>query len=1326
MQQLFTKVEWSDIVKNLDEVKLKSTLDSAVEALERQRNVLDSRLAHAQKRNIDKYIDRLKSWSKELDWGGDLLKAWSITWGKIPKELLRGAGIDGNTLKKIDDLADEIVSAKNDVEVGKILRWHWIDDVDESIIKCLSSADSADQVKAMTKVFRWPSKVKKIVDTLAWALWLDMAFAWFDVWMYFDENREADLIEKINEVRAANKRDQATSHLFWWLSSIAIEGAYIIAACLITWSYWWPLWVVVWLAAWAIAWGWSEAMDALYYNVKDFYTQNSDDFLRQTRWELKQAILQWIHNYKMWDTSANEKFTTYWNEHHLDFLAYKNPSRLIRNELIFWHDNPDLSPWSETKMQSLNSACRAMILLEELEIWDLRRNGYLTDYINSKKKKDEFLQDKSPEYIEYFNKYRDEMQNRIDIRMKYVEKEFEKPDVIDAIYNGKWAQNLTRIFTESMWYANMLWKEKRDDNKTYDENLLEYKDDLFSEFPTKKLEALEKIRAEDESLFLDIITTTSLNKFVDKQEEETDENYCENVRLVEKYKEYIKLDENIEDKRYLKMEDNEKNCLFIQNLLKADFDVSKVSYPTIEKDKLLDLAWIGAERRGISDISDNLLQNILYRVARELHGYAWDNDMYSLLEVYDEWLDDVHWVYYTNGWKINDDRAIDRYLVDNFPDVIIKDEDVDKYTNEFIDRNFNKDGLLHLAVWPILIPIFKHRKEAIDTPTESIDPHLTTELIDVFKNIVREELSYRTVNNQKKIKDKIINIIKQNSKWGYIELPYYLILEAKRAWLWDLQRQFFRWNDNAQSKGSDDVIDSLADSDVRNIEICYLDSEYNTTSLFEWCKKSYISSVRTEAKLTAEEKYLMDRVDNAVEKVKELRNVQWLWLPIDWANILEFALNNSIRSNSLWMINPSIDIPHNQEDDLDLPIDVEHIISEKIIEWDTFKRTILMYDASTLVTSDITDKYTYYASYFENLYRWILGSIGSFSVSNDIDKFSYFSGVMKYWYTNLFDDDLNLKLPPEDEYKWFKIFYTDEFEKFYNKMLNELKVWNETIRYLRNRWWEEGKDVSKQVANLIITTVLENSLLRRDSSWKLTHIGVGTSATINYSAVEQELKQKVSKMQVAKIDERSIQSLIWNREIKELTEWESRVTDLTPIIEELIVENLPEVDWKYERLKLRYNADDSMIESWWQRTKILISEKEDGSWKKEFESIKILWLDSMEFKDIKEWIRVANLLNRLKYNMGNEPVGKPMPRLHPDARLGKYKRESWSLMREVSKSPSDIEILRKDTLNKFYPSIRDSNEFLEFINKLLESISSDNWWFSDYDTGWEEREEEPE
>ena len=77
MKQLFTKVEWSDIIKNLDEAKLKSTLDSAVDALKRQEAALWSRLTDVQKRNISKYIRRLESWSKEIDWSGDLLKAWN-------------------------------------------------------------------------------------------------------------------------------------------------------------------------------------------------------------------------------------------------------------------------------------------------------------------------------------------------------------------------------------------------------------------------------------------------------------------------------------------------------------------------------------------------------------------------------------------------------------------------------------------------------------------------------------------------------------------------------------------------------------------------------------------------------------------------------------------------------------------------------------------------------------------------------------------------------------------------------------------------------------------------------------------------------------------------------------------------------------------------------------------------------------------------------------------------------------------------------------------------------------------------------------------------
>jgi len=80
-----------------------------------------------------------------------------------------------------------------------------------------------------------------------------------------------------------------------------------------------------------------------------------------------------------------------------------------------------------------------MIFLEELENSnsELRNNGYLLSYIQSRQTKDEFLKDKDEEYKKYFNQYWEKMQSRIDVRMEYIEKEFEKSDVIDAIYNGK-------------------------------------------------------------------------------------------------------------------------------------------------------------------------------------------------------------------------------------------------------------------------------------------------------------------------------------------------------------------------------------------------------------------------------------------------------------------------------------------------------------------------------------------------------------------------------------------------------------------------------------------------------------------------------------------------------------------------------------------------------------------------------------------------------------------------------------------------------------------------------------------------------------------------
>jgi hypothetical protein len=82
---------------------------------------------------------------------------------------------------------------------------------------------------------------------------------------------------------------------------------------------------------------------------------------------------------------------------------------------------------------------------------------------------------------------------------------------------------------------------------------------------------------------------------------------------------------------------------------------------------------------------------------------------------------------------------------------------------------------------------------SIDTPTEAIDHYLQKEFENRFRDILREELTPRTVDNQKKVKKEISDFVKQHAKnEQYVEIPYFLLVKARKAGLGDLQRQFFR------------------------------------------------------------------------------------------------------------------------------------------------------------------------------------------------------------------------------------------------------------------------------------------------------------------------------------------------------------------------------------------------------------------------------------------------------------------------------------------------------------------------------------------------------
>ena len=157
------------------------------------------------------------------------------------------------------------------------------------------------------------------------------------------------------------------------------------------------------------------------------------------------------------------------------------------------------------------------------------------------------------------------------------------------------------------------------------------------------------------------------------------------------------------------------------------------------------------------------MQNVLYRLACELYGYTGENDKAQLMQFYSEDVANNHGIYFSSERKLNKDwlidGSIDTKLVSGFP-----------------------ASQLDVKVEQIMKKDFKTSTSSIDTPTENIDKNLQKEFENKIRAILKSELSYRTLEKQNEIKNQISAFVSKNAQGGkYIELPYYLLLQAKKA-----------------------------------------------------------------------------------------------------------------------------------------------------------------------------------------------------------------------------------------------------------------------------------------------------------------------------------------------------------------------------------------------------------------------------------------------------------------------------------------------------------------------------------------------------------------
>ena len=1168
--------ETRNLVKKLSPEQIKDQLNWALETMKKQRSALESRLSSKQLKVLDKNIDELSKGFANFDKETiDLLKSWDSLGGKIPNKILFHLRLDPKTLKQISLLSDQLIG-KSPADIQTILKSNNILDVGDDLVESFSKAASKAELESMCTLLSRGTKLSRAIKTFKGAMLFDMACLWFDVFVYLEDNKEADLIAKVNEIRASNKYTRANVQLGIGVASVAIEA---LLMCTSLWSAWGPIGTLIGVWVGGLTAAAAIGVDTLYFDVKDFYLQNKEDFLRQKRSQLNQTILQWLYNKENWNTTLNEKL---------------------------W------APELTQKAKSLNDAIWSMLFIDELENGDLSGSSQvLFSYLQSGKKKSDFESGLSQQERQRFDLERKQVEEKVKQRFDYLKTFFKRGDVVRKIEKWGGMQYLDNLVNQSRVYQTLKLQNKWNTNLNFNQNLDLYQKEYFKEFSPEKVKKLQNLEKTSPELYQEILVTSDLSSLL--SEDEKDQNYTENVKLVKAMQDWEKLI-TWDGFARLQIPDSNKNVAFIENLLRKDFDLFQVQYPQLWKEEVATIVENRQERRWNLNVSDDPMQNVLYRLACELYGYTGENDKAQLMQFYSEDVANNHGIYFSSERKLNKDwlvdGGIDTRLVWGFP-----------------------ASQLDVKVEQIMKKEFKTLTSSIDTPTENIDRNLQKEFENKIRAILKSELSYRTVEKQNEIKNQISAFVSKNAQGGkYIELPYYLLLQAKKAGFWDLQRQFFTIKDG-------------------QLETLVLKSELNEKKMLN-AEVSYLSPQRE--KFSDEEQVLIARVDAAHQQLSQLQ---------------------------------AVESSFSKEDELDMPKEIEVLIADKYKEREKFKTDILYYDASVVGTSEILKQYESFATYFENLYLWIMLSLTKFK-TNDVDSFALYNAALFYGEWDFFSADGTFD---EKKITSFPYLQNAKVKDYYLSSIKTQKVWSKTIEQLRKSEDPKEKAIWRQASKLILSTMLSESLLGKNSDWKIAAIKVGgnwwdtdaISALLNPNKLSEKIKKRLLKLpNIPVLDTQKIQKLKESPvRVKVMPNSQKEAIKQINPLQEQIEATSPNIVWQNQRGNIIYDPERAVLKSWWHTIKL--AEKSEKFYLDKLD----LWLS------LKEVLRLANFANWIKKTYKRVRIAFEIEGLH-DALVAKNQGIFWS----------DTEIISQDTLKERCPIAKDDAVAQKIASWLTEMI----------------------
>jgi hypothetical protein len=744
-----------------------------------------------QQKNIEKMIatfdDAIGSADavKELQAWKELAKEWVINHNFLfsmkPAQVEDLAGVM-KQIKQDRTLLQSLSKANSTDVVADLLQKKWIATMHPEVVTMLAHADDAEAVVGVLSKWKELMKLSKAVTAIPV---LDLVCMGIEINSYMNDRDE---IEKMrNQERADNALGKTRMHLWFdatliWAPALWATWSAVYSMCTglaFAWPWWW---ILIWGVVAAEAG--KYAFDKWYYEVRDYYKQDKYDFAAQYRTEIKQAINASIV-WASWDDfplSLNEKMCEFFN----------------------WVDDT-------RKMQTLEDAVWGMIYLEEKNSYPLIANDML---IQSQANKyddmspdEKLMHDAVKKTLEWkgeeLAKEKEAFNKIIEKRVEYIRPYLPWWNTFDqtkaALTSWKWVEYIENIIAESRLYETM----KNDTAFTW-VDIAEYKKRRKNILSEKNPAMIAKLDAlsNNQMQYQEFIRQVSLFEQAWLLQDAEYAHLADIVGIVKEYQEFIDLDKPIEKKSSSTTMD--ANYVQIHKTLQTLFewwDITLISSTFTEDEVIQELsAPIENSPRfnEIQEYSDSVFQNMMYRVAKEFHGYTGENDILQLWAWYQEDKANATWFYFdAEKWKrfVNNDNAIDKAIDVSLFSKLSAEE---IYSELFKETSFwplVSSLLTPGALW--LAPIFMlpQNKDLLDTPTESHDNALNKEILTKIFDIIKSEKENQSIDNKKEVEAEIHEYIQQHTTTGtYVELPYSLIHDAARAWLWQLQYRYFSYD----------------------------------------------------------------------------------------------------------------------------------------------------------------------------------------------------------------------------------------------------------------------------------------------------------------------------------------------------------------------------------------------------------------------------------------------------------------------------------------------------------------------------------------------------